>query len=311
MKKLIYAFAALLFTFLNSEAQDNNTAQVADTVPNNKIEKSANLNILFTQAGFENWAGGGENSIAVGSVFAGKFNVIGKKGGRWDNSLDVVYGLQRQQSIGQFRKTDDQLIFISKYGRKLKNKWSVAALSDFRTQITDGYKYTTLKTDSGNFEQRNTVSRFMAPGYLTIATGLEYADGDKYSFIFSPAANKVTFVLDDALSQAGAFGVEKGKKVRSQLGMQLTAAVKGNILENVLAQSRLNLFTSYDKGFGNIDVNWEGLIVLKVNKYLTTTLAAALIYDDDIKLQKTDGTVGPGIQFRQSISVGLSLALIK
>jgi hypothetical protein len=187
----------------------------------------------------------------------------------------------------------------------------VAALSDFRTQITDGYKYTTLKTDSGNFEQRNTVSRFMAPGYLTIATGLEYADGDKYSFIFSPVANKVTFVLDDALSQAGAFGVEKGKKVRSQLGMQLTAAVKGNILENVLAQSRLNLFTSYDKGFGNIDVNWEGLIVLKVNKYLTTTLAAALIYDDDIKLQKTDGTVGPGIQFRQSISVGLSLALIK
>jgi hypothetical protein len=55
--------------------------------------------------------------------------------------------------------------------------------------------------------------------------------------------------------------------------------------------------------------------MLKVNPWLTTSISATVIYDDDIILTKNpeiiDGNVvpnvGPGMQLKQVLSVGLSI----
>jgi hypothetical protein len=58
-------------------------------------------------------------------------------------------------------------------------------------------------------------------------------------------------------------------------------------------------------------VNWETLIGMKVNKFLSASLSTNLIYDDDIRLAvdrnddgKDDGT-GPRIQFKEVFALGI------
>ena len=67
------------------------------------------------------------------------------------------------------------------------------------------------------------------------------------------------------------------------------------------------LFTPYDKDFGNIDVNWDMMIAFKINKFLTTTLTTNLIYDDDIKTRESEGNKqGAKVQFREVLGFGLA-----
>mgnify|MGYP000241487589 CR=1 FL=1 len=75
---------------------------------------------------------------------------------------------------------------------------------------------------------------------------------------------------------------------------------------------------------GNIDVNWTGLLEMKVNELLRTTVSVHLIYDDDVVLEKQPSrtevndqgvittipaVMGPGTQFKEVLSVGLSYKL--
>jgi hypothetical protein len=65
---------------------------------------------------------------------------------------------------------------------------------------------------------------------------------------------------------------------------------------------------------GNIDINWDVLISMKINKFLTTSLMTNLIYDHDINLPtikkingvKTEIGSGPKTQFKEVFGIGLS-----
>jgi hypothetical protein len=82
------------------------------------------------------------------------------------------------------------------------------------------------------------------------------------------------------------------------------------VMENITFQTVVELFTNYVTNPGNIDVNWTTLTTFKVNKFISATLATQLIYDDDIKLLRSagdqKGTIGPDIQFKQVLGVGLN-----
>jgi hypothetical protein len=65
------------------------------------------------------------------------------------------------------------------------------------------------------------------------------------------------------------------------------------------------------ENFGLIDVNWQNVLLMKVNDVLSVTWQTQLIYDDDIKIENVDemGNVtgaSPKTQFRSVFSVGLS-----
>ena len=77
--------------------------------------------------------------------------------------------------------------------------------------------------------------------------------------------------------------------------------------------TKLKLFSNYLKSPGNIDVNWDLMLLMKVNKWLSASVSASLIYDDDIDIpldKNDDGindNVGPRVQFKEVIGVGLNL----
>jgi hypothetical protein len=86
-------------------------------------------------------------------------------------------------------------------------------------------------------------------------------------------------------------------------------------LKNVSFTTKIDLFSNYFDHPQNIDVNWETLIAMKVNKYLSFNLNTQLIYDDNIAVpsdRNGDGIVTNGesirslVQFKEIFGAGLS-----
>jgi len=186
------------------------------------------------------------------------------------------YGLIRQGD--ETRKSNDRIEFNSKYGRNLSEKWLYSAMLNFKTQFADGFNYPDPKV----------ISTFMTPAYLTASIGMDYKRGDNFSLFISPLTGKATFVLDDTISAEGNFGVEPGEKFRAELGGFMKVTYKATVMENVDFLTRLDLFSNYLDEPGNIDVNWEVLLSMKINEFLSATVNAVMLYDDDVNVPRED-----------------------
>lgn len=273
-----------------------------------KLGGTAGLNI--NQTYFSNWASGGQNSFsftALTSLYA-KYN---KGKHSWETTLDMAYG-QLSQGDKDPIKTDDRFDLTSKYGIQAKHPhWYYSILFNFRTQFAPGY------TIEDGDELEPKISDLLAPAYSIVSPGIDYKPSDKFSALISPITLKTTIVIEDSL--ATDYGVDKGKNVRFEPGAFIKMQYQDDIAENVNLLTRLDLFTNYAENFGNIDVNWEVLVTLKVNSWLNTTISTQLLYDDDINIGAKDpvlaedGTVlqpgvagGPRTQFKEVLAIGLT-----
>lgn len=313
MKKAIILFVVFLTPTLFFGQKDStakaDSIKLADSLKVPKYWKTdGSYNFAISRVNLQNWAGGGQSSLSFSSFF--KYHVRYEKNKvSWDNSLDLGYGMARLgDNENLFKKSDDQLIILSKVNYAINKNWDFSALLDFRSQIANGFTYT-ADTTQPKGEKSTLISRFLAPGYLLSSVGFGYKKSDKFFAMISPATGKFTFVMEDNLSAQGAFGVTPGQNVRAEFGSLLKVGYKNEILKNVFLKSNLNLFSAYST-FGNIDVNWENVFQFKINEYLTTTFSTLLIYDDDIKIAVdrngdgiTDGK-GPRIQYKDALNVG-------
>lgn len=318
MKNKIIAVIALfsIFGFMSygqvTEGEKNLRTQSADTTQGWKRGGVFAANLA--QTSLTNWVSGGQNSVAVNGLFSAFANM--KKGkSRWDNSLDIGYGLLKQSKNEAFRKTDDKIDFLSKYGREAFKNVYYAALFNFKTQMTPGYNYIDANT-------KNKISNLFAPAYLLVAVGLDYKPNAYFSAFLAPLTAKFTFVTDPDFYNlpGGAFGVAQGEKSLSEVGGYLRAIYskndfKNDFLKNVSFTTKIDLFSNYIKNPQNIVVNWENLIAMKVNKYISVNLNTVMIYDDKIKVpfdRNGDGTiaadeaVGSKVQFKEILGVGFS-----
>jgi len=77
--------------------------------------------------------------------------------------------------------------------------------------------------------------------------------------------------------------------------------------------TKLNLFSNYLEEPGNIDVNWDLMLNMKVNDWLSASLIMNLIYDHDIDIAVDDNNdgvlegLGPRTQFKEVLGVGLNM----
>ncbi len=291
-----------------TDAEKRLKAVNADTVMGWKKGGLVALNIA--QTSLTNWAAGGQNSAAFNGIFSAFANYKQGKSA-WDNSLDIGYGILKQGKNAISMKTDDKFDFFSKYGREAFKNFYYSALLNFRTQMRPGYKYP---------ETEKKISDIFAPAYLLIAAGLDYKPSAYFSAFIAPLTAKFTFVNDPVLSAAGAFGVKPGENSRSEFGGYLRAIFSKNdfkdeFMKNVSFTSKIDLFSNYAHNPQNIDVTWENLIGLKVNKFISVNFNTVLIYDDDIKvpvdrngngLFESNEAPGSRTQFKEILGVGFS-----
>lgn len=260
-----------------------------------KISGQASVN--FSQVSFSNWVGGGKNSVSGVGLF--DMNALYEKDKiQWNNTLKAGYGLLKEEK-DKMVKTDDKLELNSKLGVQMKNEHLFYSIFvNFLTQFADGYKYPNT-TDK--------ISTFFAPAYLTVASGFDYQPSEKFSLFVTPVSGKFTFVTDEELSAAGAFGVEEGKKARAEMGAIVKSEFKTKLMKNVNLATTLSLFSNYFNNPQNIDVNWDVAVNMKINDYLSANLLTNLVYDHDILIPLDDeGNTGRRVQFKQLFGVGIS-----
>lgn len=304
----LFGLSSLTFAQV-TEAEKTLRTQNADTTQGWKTGGVIGFN--FAQTSLTNWAAGGENSLAINGMFSGFANY--KKGKSvWDNTIDIGYGLVKQGSE-DFKKTDDKIDFLSKYGQEAFKNFYYAALFNFKTQMTTGYNYNADDT-------KTKISNLFAPAYITLALGMDYKPNAYFSAFLAPLTAKFTIVNDTELSDLGAFGVDPGETLKSEIGGYIRAIYskndfKAELLKNVSFTTKIDLFSNYLDDPQNIDVNWEVLLAFKVNKYLNVNFNTQLIYDDNIMIlndRNGNGTVEAGegskslVQFKEIFGVGFS-----
>lgn len=230
-----------------------------------------NFGINFTSIGLSNWSGGGNNATSILGLlnFTANYHTPTFA---LDNAAEFGYGLTWVSPDPNARKSDDRIIIISRAGLVATENLNWTGLLDFRTQFTLGEDYT--KPVGSEMRKLSTI---FAPAFLTLALGAEWEPEKYMSVLVAPITGRIVIVADTELSQRGSFGLAAGQSSLVELGALINFQLKRDIWENVNLATRLNIFAPY-RNFAAPVVNWENIIILKVNKFLNVSLAGDLIY---------------------------------
>lgn len=317
MKYLRLSIAILSFAFQNASAQLTEGEKLLRDITLDTLvgwNTGGIVSLSFSQSSYTNWSAGGQNSLSGNGLVSVFANFKGVKSS-WDNSLDLGYGVLMQGKDQGLLKTEDKIELITKYGQKAFGNWFYAALGNFKTQFTPGYNYPNDTT---------LVSDFISPAYVLGALGMDFKPNNEFSLFISPITAKLTFVNNQMLANAGAFGIEpavydslgvivkSGKTFRAEMGGYVRSQFQMEVMKNVVVNTKLDLFSNYLNNPGNIDVNWNTLVAVKANEFITATISTELIYDDDIAIaidSNEDGIperIGPRVQLKEVLGIGLS-----
>lgn len=307
MKRLFLPLIALLLSV--------NVAFAQDDAPASNWTHGGNVGFNMAQSSFDNWAPGGQNNINFLGLL--KYDINFKKDNhKWDNGIDLQLGYSYYDMDKDPLKTDDRIFLNSLYGYNIHNDKLFATIDfTFQSQFANGYDYATDST--------NRISGFMVPGYFTLGLGIQWVPNDYFKVNFAPITTRMTYVNDQRLADAGAFGVDEaeydeegnktkdGKKIRWEFGAHLTAEFKYEIFKNVEFNSKLIAFYDYltegknalDESYTcPVDFDWDNALIMKVNDWLSCNLTARLVYDEDVKPVRGDTFR----QFKEVLSIGIS-----
>jgi hypothetical protein len=305
-----YVFVLLTLCALGAHAQDK-TVQNLRSESNRAINKQADtakktwrtggaFNLNVNQGALSNWSAGGDKfSLSLTSLL----NLFAHyQHGRhsWDNVFDFAYGMVNTTSLGQ-RKSDDRIDLLSKYGYELDKKWYLSSLINFRSQFAKGFSYP-------NDSTKILTSNFLAPAYLVYSIGMDYKPDPTFSMFMSPITARWVIVGNDSLSAAGAYGVDSGKHVKMELGAYASINWNKNITPTTNYKTKLDLFSNYRHDPFNIDIFWTNVFTVKVTRLINMNLSVDLLYDNDVKRVKDDGSQGGATaQIKELLGVGFVL----
>ena len=303
MKKVLFTALALSFAII-SFAQDEQ--------PQGWSHKG-NFGLNFGQSTYTNWAAGGQNSLNGQGLFNYEIRYL-KGNFKWDNTLNMALGYTIFDFHKKPIKTDDKIEFTSLAGIKASEHLNYSAELAFRSQFAKGYEY---DKDSTTY-----ISKFLAPAYITLGLGIEWVPNPHFSLYFSPITGRVTIVNDDRLAEEGAFGVNNldkndtilhtnFAKVRYEFGARAVAKFQYPLAKNIDFNSKLELFSNYLNHPERVDVDWQNMLVLKVNDWLNCNLSTHLIYDYDIPFYDEAGVKieGSKVQFKEVLAIGFMINL--
>ena len=101
----------------------------------------------------------------------------------------------------------------------------------------------------------------------------------------------------DAFNQVGYFGVNANQTSRIEFGASIGAYGKFTLLENVVLENVLNLYSNYLENMQNVDIDYTANLVMSVNKWITANVTFQAIYDDNAV---------KGFQIRETLGLGLT-----
>lgn len=262
--------------------------------------------LTTNQTGYKNWAAGGTNyiSLSLRSLLDHSYTSDDKKfyvRTTWDLRFGMTtkeYQDKNDVTKKKFAKNEDLILFTNNFNYKLSGK----IFYDFNTSITTQFANTYAHVDD-----ELPVSKFFAPATVNIGLGLSYKLDDNRMITVSPISGNMLFVNDKRLSDLGSFGVEPGKKILPNVGMNikvnwLQPIVRDKNTKAVILSYKVLADMFYD--YKTLPVlNWNNTINFVIFKYLTLNLNWTLKYDSRVEPQEGCKTHW---QFNDILSIGVA-----
>jgi hypothetical protein len=238
----------------------------------------------LSQSRFDNWAQGGEDSLAWQASFLGKA-ADEEAAYTWTTTLKLGFG-QLQAGQAALKKTSDEIsletVAVYKLGIKVDPFVSVRGLSQFAA----GYDY-------AGPEPLQT-SAFLDPGYFTESAGFGYSLPDWFN-------TRVGFAMRETVTRefphyADNPETETVEKTKVEPGLESVTNLNVKLTEIARYTSNLALFSNL-KASDQIVVRWDNLVSVTLTKYVTAGLNFQLLYDKTVSVRR---------QLSQLLTVGLS-----
>lgn len=238
-----------------------------------------------------NWYKGGESNYSTLATVTMEANYNNKQKVKWDNKLELRFGLQSAKSdtVHNFKTTEDLFRITSKLGLQASKKWYYTLQFLAYSQFARGYKAnkTTIYSD------------FLAPLNLNVSLGMDYTvDVLKHKLTgtvhLAPLAYNMKYTRRLDLSER--LGIDEGHHFLNDFGSEFTVDLKWQIIEMLQWKTRLYGYTSYERA----ELEWENTFTLKFNRWISAQLFVYPRFDDGVA---RDGHHGYW-QFKEYASIG-------
>lgn len=244
----------------------------------------------LSQTSFDNWAQGGESSLAWQLNVNAKF-VNDQEKFNWANTGKFSFG---RTKVGDqdSRKSIDEIKIESVLTYKMSELLNPYIAGTGETQSARGYQY------SG--DSKVAVSDLFDPAYLKESVGVTFSPNEIFKTRFGAAA-KQTITSDFPIPYADDPETNEIEKTRSEIGAESVTDVSTKISETTLFTSKLELFSNL-KTVEDIDVRWDNILTAKVSKYIDVNFNVKLFYDSDISKKR---------QLKQALMLGLTYTFLE
>ncbi len=240
-----------------------------------------------------NWYKGGESNYSMLGALTMQANFNNKQKLKWDNKLELKYGLQtsRGDSLHNFKTTQDLMRLTSKLGLQAHSHWYYTFQLLAYTQFSRQYKSNDPKI----------YSAFMSPFNLNLSLGMDYnvkwlKNKLTGSIHLAPLAYNFRYV--DRGELATRYGLDKGKHTLNDLGSEITVDLAWVFSDMIKWQTRLYGYTTYHR----TEVEWENTVTFKFNRWISSQLFIYPRFDDAGEYDSHHGY----FQFKEYLSLGFS-----
>lgn len=242
----------------------------------------------------DNWYKGGESTNALLGGLVLEANFDDRQRLEFENKLELKLGFITAPSdtLHEYKTNADLIRLNSKLGVKAFKNWYYTLAAEFKTQFFANYK-----TNSDVM-----ISNFMSPAQLELALGMDFKQNKKnytLSLMGSPLAYTFIYISNDRIDDPTAFNVDAGHKTASLFGSKFTGNLKWQIIPNIIWESKLDYFTTYEK----VIANWENTFNFVLNRYLSTKLFVHARFDDGVTLAEDENSY---FQLQELLSFGIN-----
>jgi len=260
---------------------------------------SGETNLGLSQTGITKWKSGGESSFSFLFTFYGKANYAKDKV-TWNNSLNIYDGWIKPGGE-DIQKNEDEIDLISRIGYKAAKSWKYSAEGSFKSQLFNSYNYP---------DREDVISKFISPVYVNLKFGMDFNPNKNLSLLISPLSFKMIYVNNTSEVDVTDYGIDEGKKTYLQPGFNLDFAWKKDFSDDISYSTKYNLFMNYMSPTDDIpDMDWESILTIQVNTFISVTTRIHLIYDNDVQFKVGEEEDGTAImdtrwQMKDILSVG-------
>lgn len=227
-----------------------------------------------------NWYQGGESNYSALTSVLMEANFNNKQKIKWDNRLELKFGLQssKSDSLHNFKTTEDLFRVTSKFGVQANKRWYYATQLIAYSQFTHSYRS----------NDPSLYADFLAPFNLNLSLGMDYSvDWLKHklkgNIHLAPIAYNMKYTRLKRL--ATRLGLEEGRHIKHDFGSEFTLDLRWQLMEMLSWKTRLYGYTSYERS----ELEWENTFTFKFNKYISAQIFIYPRFDDGVVRDEKHG----------------------